>query len=69
MGRKERWYFGFGVFVIGCGMVIAHTAPAALATFSALVGSIAVPLYGGALGKLWVETRNGGSGSAPSASR
>ena len=62
MGRKERFYFGFGVFVIACGTLIAHTAPGALGSFGAVVGAIAVPLYGGALGKLWLEVRNGGQG-------
>lgn len=64
MGSKEKWYFGFGVFVIGCGTLIAHTAPGALSAFGGVVGAIAVPLYGGALGKLWVESRVG-NGSKP----
>lgn len=64
MGRKERYYFGLGILVIIAGTVIAHTAPDALGGFAAVVGAIAVPLYGGALGKLWAETRNGANGAA-----
>jgi hypothetical protein len=58
MGRIERWYFGLGVLVVLLGFVLALKAPGALGGFAGVVGTIAVPLYGGALGKLYVE-RNG----------
>ena len=59
MGRIERWYYGLGVLVVGLGFVLALKAPQSLGGFAGVVGAIAVPLYGGALGKLFVETRNG----------
>jgi hypothetical protein len=59
MGRKERWYWGLGLLVILCGLLLAYTAPGTLMGFAAVVGAIGVPLYGGALGKLYVEMKNG----------
>lgn len=60
LGSKERYYFGVAIFVIALGFVLAHTAPDTLGGFAAIVGTIAVPLYGGALGKLWVEKNGNG---------
>ena len=59
MGHKERWYWLLGLFVIACGFTLAHTAPGTLGGFAAVVGAIAVPLYGGAAAKHYIETRNG----------
>jgi hypothetical protein len=60
LGRSERWYFGMGVLVVTLGFVLALKAPNALGGFAGVVGAIAVPLYGGALGKIFVESRSGG---------
>jgi len=57
MGQKERWYFGFGLLVVVFGFVLALRAPQSLGGFAGVVGAIAVPLYGGALGKLFVESQ------------
>lgn len=59
MGNKERWYFGLGILTVLFGFILAHTAPDTLGGFATVVGATFVPLYGGALGKLWVESRNG----------
>ena len=58
MGHIERWYFSLGVMVVWLGAILAWYKPASLGGFATVVGAIAVPLYGGALGKLWVE-KNG----------
>ena len=62
MGRIERWYFGLGVLVVGLGFILALKAPGSLGGFAGVVGTIAVPLYGGALGKLFIETKANGNG-------
>jgi hypothetical protein len=61
LGQKERWYFGFAVMVILIAGVLAMKAPNSLGGYAAVVGAIAVPLYGGALGKAFFESQNGES--------
>lgn len=59
LGRSERWYFGLGVLVVTLGFTLALKAPNSLGGFAGVVGAIAVPLYGGALGKIFIEAKNG----------
>lgn len=59
MGRKERFYFGAAIFFAGLGFILALVRLEALLGFAAVLTPICAGLYGGALGKLWVEKRNG----------
>lgn len=69
LGRKEIWYFGFAAMAVMLGAALAVDRPGSLMGFAAVLTPICGGLYGGALGKLWVESRNGsGGGSVPSAS-
>lgn len=62
LGKKEVWYFGFAVLSISYGFFIALKDPAALTGYAAILGTVTVPLYGGALGKVWAEARSNGNG-------
>ena len=62
MGRKERFYFGAAILFAGLGFTLAMLKMEALLGFAAVLTPICGGLYGGALGKLWIEKRANGGG-------
>lgn len=60
MGQKERYYYGAGILFATMGFVLAYFAPGSLGGFAAVLTPICLGLYGGGLGKLYIEaTKNG----------
>ena len=59
MGHKERFYYGAGILFATMGFVLAYFAPGSLGGFAAVLTPICLGLYGGGLGKLWIEGKNG----------
>ena len=59
MGRKERYYFGAAILFAAMGFVLGYLKPEAQIGFAAILSPICIGLYGGALGKLWAEMKNG----------
>ena len=56
MGHKERYYFGAAILFAMMGFVLGYFKPEAQMGFAAILSPICIGLYGGALGKLWVES-------------
>jgi hypothetical protein len=56
MGNKERYYFGYAIFIALLAAGLAILAPGSLIGFASVTGPLSAALYGGALGKLWVES-------------
>ena len=59
LGKKESFYFGAAILFAMMGFVLGYFKPEAQMGFAAILVPICGGLYGGGIGKLWMELKHG----------